>query len=84
MCFILSMCCAKSTSHVGTKELNMFHLSQKGFCGILVRITHNKKGYLIYVPHKRKILSSYDVVFDDILSTALSYKSQLYAEAMDM
>ena len=41
-----------------------------------------KKGYLVYVPHKQKIVSSYDVVFGDIFSIALSYNSQPYAEAM--
>ena len=32
----------------------------------------------------RKIISSYDFVFDESLSSALAYTSQLYSEAMDM
>ena len=45
----------KSTAHVGTNALNMCHQVQKGFRGIFVGITKHQKGYLVYVPHKRKI-----------------------------
>ena len=38
----------------------------------------------MYVPSKRKIISSYDVVFDESFSSALSYTSQPYSEAMAM
>ena len=38
----------------------------------------------MYVTITRKIISSYDVVFDEIFSIMLSYKSQPHAEAMDM
>ena len=38
----------------------------------------------MYVPITRKIISSYDVVFDESLSTALEHTSQPYAEAMDI
>ena len=38
----------------------------------------------MYVPSTRKIISSYDVVFDECFSSALSYTSQPYAEAMAM
>ena len=37
----------------------------------------------MYVPSKRKIISSYDVVFE-IFSSALSYTSRPYSEAMVM
>ena len=36
------------------------------------------------VPSTRKVISSYDVVFDESFSSALSYTSRLYAEAMAM
>ena len=72
----------KATSHVGTKSLNMHHQAQKGFRGILIGFPQHQKGYLFYVPHRRKILSSYDVVFDEICSSGLAYTSQPYAEAM--
>ena len=62
----------------------MRHQAQKGFCGIIVGIPHHQKGYLVYVPHTRKMLSSYDVVFDESFYRALAYMSQLYAEAMYM
>ena len=38
----------------------------------------------MYVPITRKIISSYDVVFDESFSSALEYKSQTYSEAMSM
>ena len=38
----------------------------------------------MYVPSKIKVISSYDVVFDESFSSALSYKSQPYSEAMVM
>ena len=74
----------KSTAHVGKQALNIRHQAQKGFCGIFFGIPQHQKGYLVYVPHKRKIVSSYEVVFGDILSSALVYTSQPYAEAMTM
>ena len=69
----------KATAHVGTKALNMCHQAQKGFCGIFVGIPHHKKLYLLYVPSTRKIISSYNVVFDEIFSSALEYMSQPYS-----
>ena len=50
----------KATTHVGEKTLNMRHQSQKDFCSIFIGNTQNQRGYLVYVPHKRKIISSYD------------------------
>ena len=41
----------KTTAHVETKELNMCHQAQKGFCGIFVGIPQHQKEYLAYVPH---------------------------------
>ena len=38
----------------------------------------------MYVPSTRKVMSSYDVVFDESFSRALSYTSRPYAEAMAM
>ena len=55
----------KSTAHVETKTLNMRHQAQKGFRGIFVGIPQDQKGYLVYVPSTRKVISSYDVVFDE-------------------
>ena len=69
----------KATAHVGTKAFNMSHKAQKGFCGIFVGILHHQKGYLVHVPHTRKIISLYDVAFGDIVSSALEYTSQPYA-----
>ena len=62
----------------------MCHQSQKGSRGIFVEISQHKKGYLVYVPHKRKIISLYSVVFDEIFSNELMYTSQAYSEKMVM
>ena len=74
----------KSTAHVETKMLNMRHQAQKGFHGIFVGIPEHKKVYLVYVPSTMKIISSYDVVFDDSFSSALAYTSRPFSEAMVM
>ena len=42
------------------------------------------KGYILYVPHTSKIISSYDVVFYYIVSGTLAYTSQPCAEYMVM
>ena len=73
-----------ATAHVETKTLNMRHQAQKGFRGIFVGIPQHQKGYLVYVPSTRKVISPYDVVLDESSSSALSYTSQPYTEAMVM
>ena len=72
----------QATAHVDTKTLNMRHQAQKGFRGIFLGIPQHQKGYLVYVPSTRKVILSYDVRFDEKISSALSYKSRPYAEAM--
>ena len=54
----------KATAHVETKTLNMCYQAQKGFRGIFVGIPEHQKGYLVYVLSTRKIISSYNVVFE--------------------
>ena len=71
----------KATAHVETKTLNMRHQAQKGFCGIFVGIPEHQKGYLVYIPSTRKVILSYDVVFDKSFSSALSYTSRPYLAA---
>ena len=68
----------KATAHVERKTLNMRHQAQKGFRGIFVGIPEHQKGYLVYAPSTRKIISSYDVVFDESFSSALAYTSRPY------
>ena len=65
----------KATAHVETKALNMRHQAKKGFCGIFVGIPQHQKGYLVYVTSTRKVILSYDVVFDEFFPSALSYTS---------
>ena len=62
----------------------MRHQAWKGFRGIFVGIPQHQKGYLVYVPSTRKLILPYDVVFDKSFSSALSYTSRPYAEAMAM
>ena len=47
-------------------------------------IPQHQKGYLVYVLSTRKVISSYDIRFDEIFVSALSYTSRPYAEAMAM
>ena len=54
----------KATAHVDTKTLNMRHQAQKGFRSIFVGVPKHQKGYLVYVPSTRKVISLYNVVFD--------------------
>ena len=85
LCVLFCPCgVQKSTAHVETKTLNMRHQAQKGFRGIFVGITQHQKVYLVYIPSTRKIIPSYDVVFDESVSSALSYTSQPYSESMAM
>ena len=55
----------KSTAQVDKKAFNMRHQAQKGFCVIFVGIPQRQKGYLVYVSNTRKIISSYNIVFDE-------------------
>ena len=48
----------KATAHLETKTLNMRHQAQKWFSGIFVGIPEHKKGYIVYVPCTRKVISS--------------------------
>ena len=51
---------------------------------LLAVVTPPSIYHLVYVLSTRKIISSYDVVFDESFSSALSYTSRHYSEAMDM
>ena len=62
----------------------MRHQAQTGFRSIFVGIPRHQKGYLVYVSSTRKMIYLYDVVFDESLSSVLSYTSQPYSEAMAM
>ena len=77
LCVLFCPCVVwKATAHVGKKVLNMRHQSQKGFHSIFVEIPRHQKGYIVYVPSSSNIISSCDVFFDEILYSALAYKSQ--------
>ena len=85
LCVLFFPCVVqKATAHVGTKALHMRHQAQKGFRLIFVGIPQHQKGYLVYVPSTRKIIYSHSVVFDESVSSALSYTSRHYSEEMAM
>ena len=85
LCVLFCLCVVwKDTVHVQTKELNMFHKAQKGFCGILIGIPQHQKGYLVYVSQTHNIISSHNVVLYESLSSVFAYTPQPYTEAMDM
>ena len=73
---VLFFTCAvwKAISHVGTKVLNMNHQAQQCFHVIFFGISQHQKGYIVYVPHKRKIESLSNVVFVESFSSDLLYK----------
>ena len=56
--------------------------AHKWFHGIFVGIPDHQKGYLVYVPITRKVISSYNVVFEETFNSALSYMSRPYSEVM--
>ena len=62
----------------------MRHQAQNSFRGISVGIPQHQKGDLLYVPSTRMIISSYYVVFDESLFSALAYTPQPYPEAITM
>ena len=62
----------------------MRHQAHKVFRSIFVGIPDHQKGYLVYVPGTKKVVSSYDVVFDESFYSALSHTSRPYSEAMAM
>ena len=74
----------RAMAHVKTKTLNMRHQAHKWFRGIFVGIPQHQKGYPVYVPSARMVISSYDIVFDESFSSVLSYTSRPYSEAMVM
>ena len=74
----------KATAHVERKDLNMRNQSQKVFSGIFIGIPQHQKGYLIYVPSTRKIVSSHDIAFDKTFSSVFGYTSCVYSEAIAM
>ena len=66
------------------KGIKFVSPSPKVYRGIFVGIPQHQKVYLLYVPSTKKIISSYDAVFDEIFSSALAYTSQPYSEAMSV
>ena len=81
---IFSMCCMEIYCIHWQKGVKYVSPSAKGFLWYLRWIPQHKKGYLVYVPGTRKIISSYDVVFSESSSSTLSYTSQPHVEAMDV
>ena len=80
LCVLFCPCVVrKATADVETKKLNIRHQAQKGFRGIFVGIPQHQKGYRVYLPGTRKVIYSYNVVFDEGFSSALAYMSRPYS-----
>ena len=73
----------KAIAHVETKTLNMRHQAQKGFRGIFIGIPEHQKGYLVYIPSTRKIISSYNVVFDNSLFLLIIFVTTFFGSDGD-
>ena len=54
----------KSTAHVDINALNMRHQPKKGLWSIFVGIPQDQKGWIIYVPITRNMVSPHDVAFE--------------------
>ena len=78
------MCCMKSYCTRWTKGVKYAPPSTKRLSRYLSWNYTASKVYLVYVPSTRKIIYSYDVVFDESFYSLLAYTSQLYAEAISM
>ena len=72
----------KVTAHVNRKALNVCHQPQNGFWGIFFVITQHQKGYLIYLPSTKNIISSHEVVFEEKIFIAFAYTPCLFSEAL--
>ena len=78
------MCYTESYFTLQQKGDKYASTSAKVFYSIFVEVPEHKKLYLVYVQSTRKVIASYDVVFDESLSIALAYMSQPYSEEMLM
>ena len=67
----------KANAHVDKNALNMCHQVKKGFCGIFVVIKQHQKGSHVYISSKRKIIFSYDVIFDESFLVRLNISHNL-------
>ena len=74
----------KATADLEKKALNMSHQAQKSFRGIFIGITQHQKGYLVYAPSTRKIISLYIFFINESFSSALAFTSRTYLELMAM
>ena len=68
----------KYTAHVDKKALNIRHQAQEGFQGTFFGVIQHQKGYLVYVPSTRNIMSSYDVFFDDFFQCLSIYVTTIF------
>ena len=80
--FFWFVCCTKIYCTCWYKGVKYASPIAKVICGIFFGIIQHQKGYLVYVPHIWKIISLYNVVFDESFSRALEYTSLPYTESM--
>ena len=75
-CYFAHLLYGKLLQLLTKKVLNLIHQAQKDFRRIFVVITQQQKVYIVHAPSTRKIISSYDVAFDESFSSAMAYMSQ--------
>ena len=73
----------EATAHVDTKALNMCHQSKKYFVVSLFEY-HNIKRVTRLRNYYTEKISSHDLVFCEIFSSALAYTSSFYSESLAM
>ena len=83
-CFIISICWTKGNCTCWNKGFKHALSSTKPNCGIFVGIPQHQKGYLVFIPSTRKIVSSYEIIFDETCSIGLAYTARPYSEALAM
>ena len=74
---ILSMCCTENYFTRWDKSVKYESSSAEGFSRFFGTPKY-QKGYLVYVPSTREIISSYDVFIDEIFSSTIANTSQTY------
>jgi hypothetical protein len=67
-----------------TKQSSQGKQTERGIRGIFIGFDANKKGYLVYCPGSRTIITSEDVTFDEYFSTAIATSWQQHKDALEL
>lgn len=67
-----------------TKQSSQGKQTERGVRGIFLGFNANDKGYLVYCPGSRTIVTSEDLTFDEYFSTAIATSWQQPKDAMEL